>query len=264
MRDDADDSAQGSSNQPPGDTPPPGASPPSGAPPPGDTPPRSSGPPPPMGPPGRPGLAWERRDELGIATALLQTIREVLFSPTEAFARMKAEGGWGEPLGFAVVVGSVSIWVWQAWSLLTRSLLVGVPGFETQDIAAANVQEVWMALIAPLQVVVYTFFFAALVHVLLQMLGSTRYGYESTFRVICYSGAAGAFNLIPVCGVIIGAVWSIVVQIIGIREAHQVPTGRAVAAVLIPVILSCLCIAMLALLVVGVAGLSQMGQMGVQ
>lgn len=214
---------------------------------------------PPSGPAGRPGLAWERRDELGPAAAMLQTIREVLFSPTEAFARMKREGGWGEPLQFAIVVGSIFIWVAQAWDLLTRSLVVGMPGFETQEIAAANLQEVWVALAAPFLVVVATFFAAALVHVLLLMLGGAPHGYEATFRVVSYSWAAGVFNLLPICGVIIGGVWRIVVQIIGIREAQEVPTGRAAAAVLIPVILACICLFMMAILMIGVTGLTQMG-----
>ena len=210
-------------------------------------------------PPRRTGLAWERREELGVGTAMLRTIRDVLFSPTAAFAQMKQEGGWAEPLQFAVVVGSIFIWVAQAWDLLTRSLFVGLPGFPTQDIAAANAQEVWVALMAPFLVVVATFFAAALVHVLLLMLGGAPFGYEATFRVVSYSWAAGVFNLLPICGVIIGGVWRIVVQIIGIREAQQVPTGRAAAAVLIPVILACICLVMLALVTISVAGLTQLG-----
>lgn len=190
---------------------------------------------------------------------MLQTIREVLFSPSAAFSQMKQAGGWGEPLQFAIVVGSIFIWVGQAWELLTRSLFVGLPGFETQDIAAANTQEVWVALLAPFLVVVATFFAAALVHVLLMMLGGAPHGYEATFRVVSYSWAAGVFNLLPICGVFIGGVWRIVVQVIGIREAQQVPTGRAAAAVLIPVILACICLLMLALFAISVAGLSQLG-----
>jgi hypothetical protein len=54
-------------------------------------------------------------------------------------------------------------------------------------------------------------------------------------------------------------VWRIVVQIIGIREAQRVPTGRAAAAVLIPLILVCLCLAFFMLAVIGLAGLTQMG-----
>ena len=264
MRNDWDGSGGngGSNYQGPG-APPPGSpphdAPPPGSPPPGAPPPFDAPPPPPTGAGGRPGLSWERRDELGIPAALLGTIREVLFTPASAFAQMKQGGGWGEPLQFAVVVGSIFIWVAQAWDLLTRSLLVGMPGVEMQEIAAANTQEIWVALLAPLLVVVGTFFFAALVHVLLMMFGGAPYGYEATFRVICYSWAAGVFNLIPICGVIIGGVWRIVVQIIGVREAQQVPTGRAAAAVLIPVIVACICLFMAALVTIGVAGLAQMG-----
>jgi len=207
----------------------------------------------------RRGLPWERRGEQGPGAALLQTIREVVFSPTAAFASMRREGGWGEPLGFAVLTGSIFIWVAQAWDLLTRSAMVGMPGFEMQDIAAANAQEVFFALLAPFVVVAATFFGAAIVHGLLILFGGAPWPYETTFRVMCYSWAVGVFNLLPVCGVFVGAVWRIVVQIIGVREAQEVPGGRAAAAVLVPVLFACMCLVLLTLLAISVAGLTQMG-----
>jgi hypothetical protein len=209
--------------------------------------------------PPRRGLPWERRGEQGPGAALLQTIREVVFSPTSAFATMRRRGGWGEPLGFAVLTGSIFIWVAQAWDLLTRSVMVGMPGFEMQDIATANAQEVFFALLAPFIVVAATFFGAAIVHGLLLVFGGAPQPYETTFRVMCYSWAVGVFNLLPICGVFIGFVWRIVVQIIGVREAQEVPGGRAAAAVLVPVVFACMCLVMLTMLALSVAGLSQMG-----
>jgi hypothetical protein len=134
-----------------------------------------------------------------------------------------------------------------------------MPGFDMQEIAAANAQEVWFALMAPLIVVASTFFAAAIVHLLLIMFGGAPQPYETTFRVISYSWAVGVFNLLPICGVFIGAIWRVVVQIIGLREAHGVPGGRAAAAVLIPVILACLCLFLVTMAVLSVAGLTQMG-----
>lgn len=207
----------------------------------------------------RPGLAWERRAELGPGVALLRTIREVVFSPAVAFADMHLTGGWAEPLGFAVLLGSISIWVAQAWDMLARSLMAGLPGFDLQEIAAANIEELGFALAAPLLVIASTFFAAAVVHLLLMMFGGAPQPYEATFRVISYSWAVGVFNLIPICGVFIGALWRIVVQVLGLREAHGVPTGRAAAAVLLPVILACFCAVLLLIAAVSVAGLAQMG-----
>jgi hypothetical protein len=210
----------------------------------------------------RPGLAWERRAELGPGAALLRTMRDVAFAPGTAFAEMRQTGGWGEPLGFAVLLGSVSIWAAQAWDMLVRSLMAGLPGLEIQDIAAANLQEVWFALVAPLLVVLSSFLAAAIVHGLLIVFGGAPQPYETTFRVVCYSWAIGVLNFIPICGVLIGAVWRIVIQIAGVRAAQGVPLGRAAAAVLVPVLVLCFCAMLFFVLAIGVAGLAQMGQMG--
>lgn len=204
----------------------------------------------------RRGLAWERRAELGPGTAMARTIFQVVFAPGTAFREMKQAGGWGEPLGFALLVGSVAIWAAQLWDMLTRSLLVGLTGTTPEEVAAANLQEILFALLAPVLVLAVTFFVAAVVHVLLLMLGGAPHPYETTFRVICYTWSAGIFNLVPVCGVLIAAIWRIVVQIIGIREAQEVPTGRAAAAVLIPIVVACFCLFAVVLVAIGVAGLA--------
>jgi len=218
-----------------------------------------------VAPPPRTGLAWERRDELGPGPAILQTIREVVFSPSAAFAAMRRGGGWAEPLGFAVLVGSVFAWVGQGWNLLTRSVMVGAlegtPGLDTQAIAAANVQEVWVALLTPLFLLAWTFIVAAVFHGMLVLFGGAPYGFETSFRVVCYSWAASVFQLLPICGALIGWVWGIVVVIIGLREAQEVPGGRAAAAVLVPAISCCLCAGIVGLLTFG--ALLSLAQMGV-
>jgi hypothetical protein len=204
----------------------------------------------------RRGLAWERRAELGPATAMVRTVFQVVFAPGAAFREMKQTGGWGEPLGFAVLVGSVAIWVAQLWDMLTRSLLIGLTGATPEEVAAANLQEILFALLAPVLVLAVSFFAAAVVHVLLLMLGGAPHPYETTFRVICYTWSAGIFNLVPVCGVLIAAIWRIFVQIVGIREAQEVSTGRAAAAVLIPMVVACFCLFAVVLVAIGVGSLA--------
>ena len=203
----------------------------------------------------RPGLAWERRAELGPGTAVIRTISQVLFSPAATFREMKVEGGWGEPLGFAVLVGSVSSWIAQAWIMLASSLLSGRGGPSPEAVAVANAQEIWSALLAPFLVCAFTVFGAGIAHLLLMLFGGAPRPYETTFRVFCYGWSVGAINIIPICGVFIGAIWRFVVEIIGLREAHPVPMGQAAAAVLVPVLLSCFCV-VVAVLLVGFAGLA--------
>ena len=82
---------------------------------------------------------------------------------------------------------------------------------------------------------------AAILHGLLQLFGGSRYGFEATLRAVCYSyGAAGLLNVIPACGGCLGLIAMIVLSIIGLARIQEVPTGRAVGAVLAPMALCCM------------------------
>jgi len=45
--------------------------------------------------------------------------------------------------------------------------------------------------------------------------------------------------MIPFCGGMIAGVWNIVLEIIGLARAHETDTGKAVLAVLLPIIVCC-------------------------
>jgi hypothetical protein len=64
-----------------------------------------------------------------------------------------------------------------------------------------------------------------------------RKGYGQTVKAIAY-GATPNFLLgwIPIINFITG-IWSLVVSIIGVRELHEISTGRAVGAVIIAIII---------------------------
>lgn len=60
-------------------------------------------------------------------------------------------------------------------------------------------------------------------------------------RVAAYAnGSTALWNLVPVCGGLIGGIWTIVITVIGISRAHEISTGKALAAVLVPVVTCCL------------------------
>ena len=70
--------------------------------------------------------------------------------------------------------------------------------------------------------------------------GGAKQGYETTLRTYCYVlGSATLFQIIPFCGAQIGGIWGLVCLCIGIAKAHEISTGRAVCAVLLPVAVCC-------------------------
>ena len=59
-------------------------------------------------------------------------------------------------------------------------------------------------------------------------------------RVVAYSmGSTSLLQVIPVCGGVFAAVWAIVANIIGLAQTHEISTGKAAAAVLVPILVCC-------------------------
>jgi hypothetical protein len=87
---------------------------------------------------------------------------------------------------------------------------------------------------------------------MLLLLGGARRDFEATFRVVGFSQATSLVFLLPFCGQFIGIVWSLVLCVLGLAEAHRIGHGKAAAAVLLPLVLVCCCCAGLLFLFAGV------------
>jgi hypothetical protein len=89
-------------------------------------------------------------------------------------------------------------------------------------------------------VVIGLFIGSAVVHVCLMIVGGANQPFETTYRVVAFTqGSTGPLQMIPVCGGAIAGIWGLVCTCIGLSRAHQTDTGRAVLAVLLPVIICC-------------------------
>jgi len=189
----------------------------------------------------RSGLPWDDRQQKGFFTAFIETLQMVLTRPAEAFTVMKREGGFGEPLIYAVVGGSVGAIVSFLFSLLFHSF-----GMFTDQrnplgaMAGMGIGSIGFIILAPLAIVICLFIVAGIVHLFLMIVGGANQPFETTFRVLAFTqGSTGVLQLIPVCGGVIAAVWGIVVNCIGLARAHETDTGRAVLAVVVALVICC-------------------------
>jgi hypothetical protein len=95
-------------------------------------------------------------------------------------------------------------------------------------------------LLSPVLVIVGMFIVSGILHLSLMIVGGARKPFETTFRVVCFSsGSTSLLSMIPFCGGMIAGVWNIVVECIGLARAHEIDTGKAVMAVLLPIIVCC-------------------------
>jgi hypothetical protein len=188
----------------------------------------------------RSGLPWEHRQELGFFGAFIETLVMVLTKPGTAFAIMRIEGGLTEPLLYAVIGGGVGVIVWFIFSVALNSLGVLNPretGFAPMlGMSVSFVMLVWRLVV----VAIVPFVFGGLVHVSLMLVGGAKKTFETTFRVISFSqGSTAPLQLVPCCGGLVALVWFLVANCIGVARTHEIDTGRATFAVLLPVIVCC-------------------------
>ena len=192
---------------------------------------------------GRPGggLPWEHREQLGFFKAYFDTVSMVLTKPGEAFAMMKTEGDMMGPMLFALIGGCAGIIVSVLLQLALHS--IGFMANRQSAMFGMGVVGLWSIgyiLLSPIIVIVAAFIISGILHLCLMILGGAKKSFETTFRVVCFSsGSTYLLSMIPFCGGMIAGVWNIVVEIIGLARAHETDTGKAVMAVLLPIIVCC-------------------------
>ena len=189
----------------------------------------------------RSGLPWERRKELGFFNAFIETLAMVLTKPDLAFRTMKTEGGLAEPLIYALIGGCVGGIVSLLFSLGLQSMgLFAGQRDAFAVMAGMGIGSIAFIVLIPIFIVVGLFIGAAIVHLCLMIVGGANKSFEVTFRVLAFSqGSTGPLQMIPVCGGLIAGVWALVVNCIGLARAHETSTGRAVLAVLLPLVVCC-------------------------
>jgi hypothetical protein len=208
-----------------------------------------------------PVIPWEDRTR-PFFDGLFTTVRLLAIAPAEAFRRMPVAGGIGRPLFYAVVIGWLGVAVGVAWNLLFQGMWL--PFMQSvEDVAGMGAiygltlgTGIAIAILAPLFIVIGVFVAAAVLHLMLLLVGGASSGFETTLRVVCYTQTAQLAGLVPCCGGIIGLIWTVVLYVIGFSTAHRTSQGKALLAVLLPLVLCCALTVVVVVIAGGIAGLA--------
>jgi len=189
----------------------------------------------------RSGLPWDDRQQRGMLRAYFDTLVMVLTKPTEAFAGMKREGGFGEPLIYAIIGGSVGYVIYFLYSFLLGSArLLGSHENPMLHMMGGGIRSLVFIICIPVLIALGVFIASGILHLFLMLVGGAKQPFETTFRVVCFAGgSADPLLVIPFCGGLIAGIWKIVLYCIGFAHAHETDTGRAVLAVIIAVTVCC-------------------------
>jgi len=178
---------------------------------------------------------WENRSETGFAKGTYRTFKAVLFSPTTFFRGLTFNNGIREPLAFGLLIGAVGNMFGIFWPVLMMS--GGLFPFGDAILGHLTVGLIFLVMVVaiPVCVTLSMFIYSAILHLLLMIVRGGKNRFEATFRVVAYSQAAQAWDLIPVVGSWIGGIWQLIVQVIGLREMHNISYLRVFMAFLLPV-----------------------------
>jgi hypothetical protein len=90
---------------------------------------------------------------------------------------------------------------------------------------------------------------------LLAKLFGGKSSFQGYLAVLGYAQAPRALGIIPFLGDLVGGIWVFVAAVIATREAHGISTGKAVAVILIPVVITLIILAIL-IAILGLAFMS--------
>ncbi len=175
---------------------------------------------------------WEDQERLGFLEGLRLTLKQSLFSPRSFFSRLPRSGGLLVPLLYGMLIETVGTYGGYLWGFVFGNPLFS-QGKPTGSMA------ILLGGLVPLLVFFSLVAGALILHVCILMVGAAKEDFEATFRIACYTSGPDLLNVVPVLGTWIAALWRIYLTVVAVREIHETSTGRAVVAVLLPVILCC-------------------------
>lgn len=169
-------------------------------------------------------VPFERLDQYGFFPGLIQTVRRAMFSPQLFFGAMPLRG-LGRPLIFAVLVSQMAAFFQILWE---RVGILGQPPAGMD--ASLGLSLAVTVVLTPILVTILLFLESALFHFCLILFKVSGRGFEGTFRVMAYACAPLFLSFVPVIGPVVGSVWGLAVNFIGIKHMHGTSMTRVAGA----------------------------------
>ncbi len=177
-------------------------------------------------------IPWEMRSTLGNVDAFSATFMLSMTKPVSFFRRLPAKGGFFNPMIYALICGLAGTLIDLAWQLLLPSNL-----FVDEELRSPDLGDEFyfiFALLSPLIIPLALLINTGMLHFSLLLLNVKKSDFETTFRVISYGSGANLLVIVPFIGIIVGVIWKLALEVIGLREIYLISSRRALAAVLLP------------------------------
>jgi hypothetical protein len=167
-----------------------------------------------------------------MASDFIDKMKGFLFSPVETFQASRSEE-LGEAVRYYVILLAVYSILSGILIGIGLSALSSIPGIGGAVVPVGGLFLIIITFIAGL---IGIFIAGIILHIFVYLVGG-RNGLEQTLKAVMYASTPSLLlGWIPLIGIIAG-IWAIVLEVLGIRELHNISTGRAVLAVLLPIVI---------------------------
>lgn len=197
---------------------------------------------------------WPPADDASAAERLARTWQDSVFRPSAFFSAMPRRASLGGPLLYYLIIGVTAAAIRLFWRLSFAALFAESDSPMLRLLRMGDTGSPLVEfLLTPLVLLLTIGLATVITHFALWIVGGAREGMATTTSVLAYSAGPQLFAVVPVLGTIVASIWSVVLLVIGLREAHGITTARAVAAVLLPllVIVGLLMLLLVAMLATG-------------
>lgn len=176
-----------------------------------------------------PDFPWPPRENASFFDALVMTWKESAFHPTSFFRQMPRDMSLRSTLGYYLITGILASGLSLFWRMIFGGSIIDrfYPDASSENAFVDF-------LFSPIILLAGLYIGMAVVHLFLLMFRGSKHGIGTTLRVGAMSEGPQLLNIIPFIGPVIGGIWVVVLWVIGLREAHETTTGKALAAVLVP------------------------------
>lgn len=187
------------------------------------------------------GPVWDQPGMAGLPGRLITTIGQIFSRPSTTFRGLDPRVPMGRAFFYYLLIAIVSYWISIAYQIF---VVLAVPDYLSKTPFGDKMTPSMLVFSLVLNMLVAPFFLAGMafvaagfLHMLLMLFGVSEPNFMVTVRVYCYSvGTAFLMMLIPGCGVLIFLPCSIMLLIVGLKEAHGTDFVRPTVAVIIPAV----------------------------
>ena len=172
---------------------------------------------------------------------LFKTWKEVMFNPLEFYQKMPKKIRYKEPSLFFLKIQAITMGLVYLILLLIGTfifLIIGAAGGETLKITGGIYGIILLIALAVFPILLLfswgmLFVSSGITHLFVLIFGGKQ-KYVETFKAVAYSMSPAIFSIIPIVNWAAG-IYTIVLQVMGIKFRQKLSWGKSVAVVLIPI-----------------------------